>query len=423
MEDRKMKKVTLLLLSTLLIVPMLCQIRIAHAVSSGYEIYEDDKCEIYLEYFPTVPYDAYYLTASEEFPIKFSVFQDHWYENLGLTHLVPAGFTVDVAWRDVTANDSDAWPTWKKWYPISVTQYGSKVTWTLGGSYGPLTVAATIEGQDMFAPDTDYSKYPIVYGGEAYEHLGGLDIYYDSSNNWASATTEGAGSIGIPNDLAAYHDGHHVKILVTIHVYWINYAFWPYQEDYEVNFVLGDDTPSDTDCWLTVEQGNTGFSIHNPIAPACAMKTNTNGYFYVPSVATDLLKIEMLFNNSNLAGDQTGGTPPYSSIGNYPDGSVDMADVSFISDKYMCTEGSSGWDYMADVVPDKSIDMTDVSLAIDNFFKSGTYTTDLAGVTVTFNTGEPKSPDSDGFVTIPQGATSFTVKRNGTPIGAMIFFW
>jgi hypothetical protein len=67
--------------------------------------------------------------------------------------------------------------------------------------------------------------------------------------------------------------------------------------------------------------------------------------------------------------------------------------------------------------------MVDLSLLIDNFGKEGTYITDLAGVTITFNTGQTISPDSDGFVTIPQGATSFTVKRNGNPIGAMGIFY
>lgn len=46
----------------------------------------------------------------------------------------------------------------------------------------------------------------------------------------------------------------------------------------------------------------------------CALKTRTDGYFYVPYVATDLLKIEMLFNDSRIIGDQTGGSSPYPTI-------------------------------------------------------------------------------------------------------------
>jgi hypothetical protein len=50
--------------------------------------------------------------------------------------------------------------------------------------------------------------------------------------------------------------------------------------------------------------------------------------------------------------------------------------------------------------------------------------TGLTGVTVTFNTGEETlSPNSNGFIAIPQGATSFTVYKNGNPIGAMIIFY
>lgn len=92
------------------------------------------------------------------------------------------------------------------------------------------------------------------------------------------------------------------------------------------------------------------------------------------------------------------------------------------------SEGSSGWDYMADLVPNRKIDMKDTRAANKNFGKSGTYINStnpqwLSGVTITFSTGEEKLPDSYGFVTIPQGATNFTVKRNGTLIGAMIIFW
>jgi hypothetical protein len=152
--------------------------------------------------------------------------------------------------------------------------------------------------------------------------------------------------------------------------------------------------------------------------PICAMKTETNGYFYIPNVATSLLEIEMLFNNQGLAGDQTDGT-----IANYPDGTVDMCDISFIIDKFMSSENQSGWDYMADVVPDRVVDMTDVSLAISNFCNSGTYIKDFTGFIIVFNTGE-QLPCYYGFVSIPPSATSFTVRRyDGPTIGAMIIFW
>lgn len=58
-----------------------------------------------------------------------------------------------------------------------------------------------------------------------------------------------------------------------------------------------------------------------------------------------------------------------------------------------------------------------------NFGKSGNYIVgNFSGITITFNTGEILQPDSYGFITIPQNATTFTVKRNNNPIGAMIIF-
>jgi len=154
-----------------------------------------------------------------------------------------------------------------------------------------------------------------------------------------------------------------------------------------------------------------------------AMKTGTNGYFYKPDVASALLKIELLFDNQNITGDQTGGTPPYGAISNYPDTIVNVYDATFISSHAGESEGYYNWNYMADINPDRYIDLFDAIWVSRNSGKNGTYITDLSGVTVLFNTGEEIWPDSDGFVTIPQGATSFTVKRYGNPIGAMIVFW
>jgi hypothetical protein len=158
--------------------------------------------------------------------------------------------------------------------------------------------------------------------------------------------------------------------------------------------------------------------------PVCAMKTKTDGYFYVPNNASiGSLRIEELFNDSNIAGDQTGGISPYRSITRYPDGLVNTLDLSFVGSKNGLREGQAGWDYMADVVPDKVIDILDINVIGKNFGKSGTYITTLSGVTVTFNTGQQRSPDTNGFVTIPQGAANFTVTQNSNSIGAEITFW
>ena len=169
--------------------------------------------------------------------------------------------------------------------------------------------------------------------------------------------------------------------------------------------------------------GTYSVSFEVSLNPVCAMKTRTDGYFYVPNVAPDLLKIEMLFDNQNVTGDQTGGTSPYGSITAFPDGKVRVDDVLFIAIKFGLDEGNEGWDYMADVIPYRKVRVDDQLAVNSNFGKSGTYITDLAGVTITFNTGQTISPDSYGCVGIPSGATSFTVKRNATPIGAMIIFW
>jgi hypothetical protein len=158
--------------------------------------------------------------------------------------------------------------------------------------------------------------------------------------------------------------------------------------------------------------------------PLCAMKTKTDGYFYVPNNSSiGSFRIEKLFSNSNITGDQTGGSSPYKSMTRYPDGTVNILDQSFVGSKNGLQEGQAGWDYMADVVPDRVINILDLFVISQNFNKNGTYTTDLSGVTVTFNTGQQRSPDANGFVAIPQSAANFTVTRNSNPVGAEITYW
>ena len=77
---------------------------------------------------------------------------------------------------------------------------------------------------------------------------------------------------------------------------------------------------------------------------------------------------------------------------------------------------------MADVNPDRRITGFDVALVSQNFGLNGSYIYDLSGVNAAFNTGDNETPDANGFVAIPQSATSFNVTRNGTPKGAMIIF-
>jgi len=52
--DENMKKLIILPILLLLFITVF-QVSPVYAASSGYERYKDDKCEIYLEYFPIVP--------------------------------------------------------------------------------------------------------------------------------------------------------------------------------------------------------------------------------------------------------------------------------------------------------------------------------------------------------------------------------
>lgn len=157
--------------------------------------------------------------------------------------------------------------------------------------------------------------------------------------------------------------------------------------------------------------------------PQCGMKTETDGNFYIPKIHTDVLKVEKLFSDSDIEGDQTGGVSPYEAIGSYPDGTVDIFDLVLVCGVFGKSEGDQGWNYMADIVDDRLVDIFDQTKVALNFGNDGTYITDLSGVTIVFDVGGSKSLDADGFVAIPAGATSFTVKRYGNPIGAMISFW
>jgi hypothetical protein len=171
------------------------------------------------------------------------------------------------------------------------------------------------------------------------------------------------------------------------------------------------------------------FSIFNPRkigvieaqGPIAAMKTRVNGYFYVPALNPESLKVVFLFSNPDLEGDQIGGPAGEYSI--VPDGVVDITDLVFIKNNIGLTEGSSNWEYMADISADKTVDVGDYSITKKNVGKSGTYIYDLTGVTILFDTGNEVGLDSTGKANIPAKATSFTVKKNGSPIGAYILFY
>ena len=181
-----------------------------------------------------------------------------------------------------------------------------------------------------------------------------------------------------------------------------------------VNVKLGDDNAYP----ITYIASNGYASIYNPM---CAMKTLASGYFYIPNLNVTILKIEFLFNDT-LVADQTGGSSPYQNITRWPDGVVDLYDAQLVSGHMNQREGNANWEYMADIVPDGVIDIYDAMKVSGHYGNTGTYVTNLTGVNVTFNVGNPIAPDSGGYVQIPQNATSFTVYKNGNTTGALIVF-
>ncbi|MEM2971919.1 MAG: hypothetical protein QW270_05800, partial [Candidatus Bathyarchaeia archaeon] len=216
---------TLMLVMVLLVFPM---VRSVQAVSCGYERYKDDNCEIYLEYFPIVPADLFYPAASEEFPIKFYISQNDlgFLDPLYYCHVVPEYWSIDVYFRDDTCGENDG-VTWKRWYPTSPAHNKLPISWSLGVSGYYLSLGVTVTLSDTKEFLTDYSQFEIDYNGKTFRRVGFLKLTYNSNWYWfGSVSVDGAGSIGIPNDLAQSHLGHHVEILVRVTVSWKIAAGW-----------------------------------------------------------------------------------------------------------------------------------------------------------------------------------------------------
>jgi len=198
-----------------------------------------------------------------------------------------------------------------------------------------------------------------------------------------------------------------------------------YLDDVKIDFVAG---VAGEWCLLVQPFHNGFYNITLDIvpgSPVCAMKTRINGAFYVPNLSVNCLRIELLFSDPKLEGDQTQGTSRYPTITRWPSGSVTAADWVFVRSLIPALEGGPNWDYMADVNGDGVIDGKDYVIVRGNVPSSGTYfkISDLTGVTVLFNTGSEATPDTDGDLTLPQGCASFTVLQNGNPIGALVTFW
>jgi hypothetical protein len=275
-----MRKITLAIF-ILLIIPLVFQTRSVYATSSGFERFKDNQCEIFLEYFPIVPYNPHYPTAVEEFPIKFHIWQNVWWEGpwYDPRQMVPRLFKIDVYYRCDSCGGSD-YVLWKRWYPTSTTQYGLIISWSLSGEFGPLTLSTSVQGPEVFGYHRDYTKYYEDYEGKTYLHLSYLGAEYRSTQFWGPVDVYGGGSIGIPSDVATSHYGHHVLVRVEVLLIWLNLDWLGVPRDiYQrtFNFILGDDIPSDSDCWLTVQRGSTNFQEYIPQPPPSPSARKTRG--------------------------------------------------------------------------------------------------------------------------------------------------
>jgi len=255
----------LVLLAISLIILSLCPEK-AYCFSSGYERYVHDLFEVYVEYFPIVPYDLANPTASEEFAMKFQITQNDYWDNV-VIHYVPSCFGVHVFFWDEC--NSSSWPEWKKWYPTTTDQRGVIVSWDLSAEAGKLGISASIATGDIDHIATNFTKYPTEHEGKTYIHIGSLEVYYACNCLWGQVFAEGAGSLGIPNDVAINHAGHHIQIAIQVMLGWTGYFLtWPVATSTGAcYFITGDDDPASTDCWISVQQGKTNFGIHYPYSP------------------------------------------------------------------------------------------------------------------------------------------------------------
>jgi hypothetical protein len=250
----------ILLIGAALVLSTFTQIKSVHALSCGYERQVSDHYEVYLEYLPTFPVDAANPSASEEWAFKFYIKQKNVAIPLLSRVLVPEGWTVDVYFRDDDYGNYD-WTTWKRWYPLSMSDNNLPVSWSLSASCGPITLGTTIRLPDSNSFEPDYTKVPTQVsddGGKAYMRVGKLKVHYYSNILWNGAMCEGAGSLGIPNDLAAQHLGDHIRMYFSFTMRWWSPCGLTGEE--RAWFIAGDDTPAQTDCFIIVSQGTTSFS-------------------------------------------------------------------------------------------------------------------------------------------------------------------
>jgi hypothetical protein len=146
------------------------------------------------------------------------------------------------------------------------------------------------------------------------------------------------------------------------------------------------------------------YSAHLTITyavPQFGMKTKEDGYFYQPTASYSYIKIEKSFTNHSAVCDQRGAIVDGYSF-QFPDGTVDMKDISFEASKYGTTEGQTGWDYMSDIIPSRDCDMSDVGHAASHNGNAGSwYSASKTNLWIAFKHDSSilyQAADSDGFV-------------------------
>lgn len=167
--------------------------------------------------------------------------------------------------------------------------------------------------------------------------------------------------------------------------------------------------------------------------PKCAMKTMATGQvagrFYIPDAPLNpafqnFFMIHTVFGHG-LVGDQNGIIPD-TYLFSFPDGKVNILDITMMAIRFGSRKGDTNWSYMADVNNDGVINIVDIANVAINFGTDESYIMpNYSQITVEFTggIGGIRSPDWQGFVEIPNGATAFTVYDNGIATGAMVAFF
>jgi hypothetical protein len=203
--------------------------------------------------------------------------------------------------------------------------------------------------------------------------------------------------------------------------------------------------------------------------PVAALKGGPDGYLYIPNASkidptghtlVSYLKIDLWCNMSDtdcqtigtppvqICGcnrtwcDQTGGTNPYYTKANapafwrgaeWPDGKIRVDDTLVITTAFGSNEGDTSppkdrnWSYIADcriTDSERKVRVDDALRTASGFGANGYYSKDLTNIRVKFNNNPNYfTPDANGYIQIPSGATSFTVYNGTKPVLTLATFY